>query len=83
MFSWAKNASEATRESFRTRLRAGDLDDREIEIDLVDHGKGGMPTFDIPGMPGAQMGMINLSDMMGKAFGTPTKTRKVQNPGCL
>ncbi|MEM9422189.1 MAG: ATP-dependent protease ATPase subunit HslU [Pseudomonadota bacterium] len=71
------NASEATRESFRQRLREGTLDDAEIEIDLVDTGKGGMPTFDVPGMPGAQMGMINLSDMMGKAFGTPTKTKKM------
>ncbi len=70
-------ASDATRESFRARLREGTLDDAEIEIDLVDAGKGGMPTFDIPGMPGAQMGMINLSDMMGKAFGAPTKTKKM------
>ena len=62
---------------FRARLRQGTLDDAEIEIDLVDAGKGGMPTFYIPGMPGAQMGMINLSDMMGKAFGAPTKTKKM------
>lgn len=72
------NASEATRASFRKKLREGDLDDREIEIDLADTSRSGMPAFDIPGMPGAQMGMINISDMMGKAFGTPTKTRKVK-----
>ncbi|MEE9330477.1 MAG: AAA family ATPase, partial [Parvularculaceae bacterium] len=71
-------ASENTRQTFRKKLREGDLDDREIEIELPDTGKGGMPTFDIPGMPGAQMGMINISDMMGKAFGTPQKTRKVK-----
>lgn len=70
-------ASEATRESFRQRLREGTLDDAEIEIDLIETGKGGMPTFDLPGMPGAQMGMINLSDMMGKAFGQNTKTKKM------
>jgi ATP-dependent HslUV protease ATP-binding subunit HslU len=73
-----EGASDSTRQSFRKKLREGDLDDREIEIDLADTGRGGMPTFDIPGMPGAQMGMINLSDMMGKAFGTPTKTRKMK-----
>ncbi len=73
-----ENASEATRQTFRKKLREGDLDDREIEIDLPDTGKGGMPTFDVPGMPGAQMGMINISDMMGKAFGTPRKTKKVR-----
>ena len=73
-----EGAKEETRQSFRKKLREGDLDDREIEIDLADTGRGGMPTFDIPGMPGAQMGMINLSDMMGKAFGTPTKTRKMK-----
>lgn len=70
-------ASEATRESFRRRLQAGDLDESEVEIDLAENPKGA-PMFDIPGMPGAQMGMINLSDMMGKAFGGQTKTRKMK-----
>ena len=73
-----ENASESTRQSFRKKLREGELDDREIEIALVDSGRGGMPTMDIPGMPGAQMGMINLSDMMGKAFGQPKKTRRIK-----
>ncbi len=73
-----ENASDATRESFRARLRAGDLDAREIEIDVADTGKNAMPTFEIPGMPGAQMGMVNLSDIMGKAFGAQTKLRKVK-----
>src|SRR5689334_16303038 len=58
-------------------LRAGELDSREIEIKLRDQG-GGLPTFEIPGMPGASMGMVNLNDVLGKAFGGGrTKTRKV------
>ena len=51
----------------RKRLRAGELDDKEIEIEMRD--AGGAPMFEIPGMPGAQIGMINLGDMLGKAFG--------------
>jgi len=64
----------STRESFRKRLRAGELDDKEIEIELRD--SGGMPAFEIPGMPGAQMSMVNLGDIFGKAFGGRTKTRR-------
>ena len=70
------NASKDTRQKFRTMLRQGELDDREIEVDVKDAG-GGMPTMEIPGMPGAQMGMINLNDMLGKAFGGATKTKKM------
>ena len=70
------NASKDTRQKFRTMLRQGELDDREIEVDVQDAG-GGMPTMEIPGMPGAQMGMINLNDMLGKAFGGATKTKKM------
>ena len=69
-------AGAATRESFRKRLRAGELDDKEIEIEMRDP-TGGMPAFEIPGMPGAQMGMVNLGDIFGKAFGGRTKTRRV------
>ena len=72
-----ENAGEATRQSFRKKLREGDLDDREIELEVQDSGGMSMPTLDIPGMPGAQMGMINLNDMLGKAFGGRTKTRKM------
>ena len=61
-------ASVDTRQKFRKLLREGELDKRELEIDLADSG-GGMPMFEIPGMPGAQMGMLNLQDMLGKAFG--------------
>ena len=71
------SASKETRQKFRVMLRQGDLDDREIEIDVQEAGGGGMPTFDIPGMPGAQMGMINLNDMFGKAFGQATKKKKM------
>lgn len=70
------NASEATRESFRKMLRNGELDEKEVEIDVAD--AGGMPLLDIPGQPGASMGLINLQDMMGKAFGGRRKKRKMQ-----
>jgi ATP-dependent HslUV protease ATP-binding subunit HslU len=69
------NASQATRETFRRRLRSGELDEKEIEVQVAD--TGGMPAFEIPGMPGSHVGMINISDMLGKAFGTRTKPRRV------
>ena len=71
-----KDAREETRKSFRQRLRTGELDDKDIEIDVTDNSSG-LPTFDIPGMPGSQMGMINLNDMLGKAMGGRTKRRKM------
>lgn len=70
------DASESTRQAFRLKLRNGELDDKEIEINVQDSG-GGMPAFEIPGMPGAQMGMINLNDMLGKAFGQRTKPKRL------
>jgi ATP-dependent HslUV protease ATP-binding subunit HslU len=70
------DASETTRQAFRKKLREGELDDKEIEIDVQESG-GGMPTFDVPGMPGAQMGMINLNDMLGKAFGQRSKPKRL------
>ena len=72
-----ENASTETRQKFRKMLREGSLNDKEIEIQVADSGTAGMPTFDIPGMPGAQMGMLNLGDMFGKAFGGRTKTRRM------
>ncbi|MBU0859691.1 MAG: ATP-dependent protease ATPase subunit HslU [Alphaproteobacteria bacterium] len=69
-------AAESTRASFREKLRKGDLNDREIEIEVADKGDG-MPAFDIPGMPGASMSMVNLGDMFGKAFGNRTKRKKM------
>src|SRR6201994_716490 len=69
-------SSPATRENFRKKLRAGELDDKEIEVE-VQSGGGGMPMFEIPGMPGAQMGAINIGDIFGKLGGGRTKTRRV------
>jgi ATP-dependent HslUV protease ATP-binding subunit HslU len=69
-------ASSATRESFRKRLRAGELDDKEIEIQVAEAG-GGVPMFEIPGAPGASIGAINIGDMLGKAFGQRTKPRRI------
>jgi len=69
-------SSPATRESFRKKLRAGEIDDKEIEIE-VQGGGAGMPMFEIPGMPGAQMGAINIGDIFGKLGGGRTKTRRV------
>jgi ATP-dependent HslUV protease ATP-binding subunit HslU len=69
-------ASPATRESFRKKLRDGELNDKEIEVELQ-AGGGGMPMFEIPGMPGAQMGAINIGDIFGKLGGGRTKTRRV------
>ena len=68
------NASETTREAFRRKLRAGELDGKEIEIQVSD--TGGAPSFDIPGMPGSSASVINLSEMLGKAFGGRTKARR-------
>ena len=72
-----ESASADTKQKFRIMLREGKLDDKEIEIETADSGGGGMPTFEIPGMPGAQMGMLNLNDMFGKAFGGRTKKRRM------
>ncbi|MCL4766117.1 MAG: ATP-dependent protease ATPase subunit HslU [Hyphomicrobiaceae bacterium] len=71
-----ENASAATRESFRRRLRGNELNDKEIEIRVTDTG-GGVPMFDLPGVPGGSIGAINLGDMLGKAFGGRQKTRRV------
>lgn len=74
-----QNASEETRQKFFQKLTRGEFDQKEIEIDVADTGHPGMPTFDIPGLPGAQMGMINLGDVLGKALsGQKTKTRKLK-----
>ena len=68
-------ASVATRESFRKRLRSGDLDNNEIEIDINEASQ--MPQFEIPGMPGANVGMINISEMLGKSMGGKAKKKKM------
>ena len=61
-------ASVATRESFRKRLRNGDLDNNQIEIEVMDTSSS-MPSFEIPGMPGANVGMVNIGDILGKSMG--------------
>ncbi len=70
-------ASAETKQKFRVRLRQGELDDKEIEIEVPESAPPGLPTFDIPGMPGAQMGMLDLGDMLGKAFGGRQKTKRL------
>jgi len=69
------SASASTKEAFRKRLRAGELNDKEIEIEVQQ--SGGMPLFEIPGMPGAQMGAISIGDIFGKLGGGRTRTRRV------
>ena len=71
------HASESTRQAFRKKLREGELEGKEIELEISDSGGGGMPTFEVPGMPGASMGMINLNDIFGKAFGQKTSKRRL------
>ncbi|MEQ8398979.1 ATP-dependent protease ATPase subunit HslU [Thalassobaculum sp.] len=72
------NASAETRQKFRKMLREGALAEREIEIELTGGGGSpGMPTFELPGMPGAQMGMVDLSEMLGKAFGGQKRKRRM------
>ena len=68
-------ASMATRESFRKRLRNGDLDDKEIEIEVQDKTTG-MQSFEIPGMPGGNVGMVNLGDILGKSMGNKKGKKK-------
>jgi ATP-dependent HslUV protease ATP-binding subunit HslU len=71
------NASASTKEAFRKKLRSGELNDKEIDIEVQAGGGGGLPLFDIPGMPGAQMGAISIGDIFGKLGGGRTKTRRV------
>ncbi len=70
-----EKASIATKESFRKRLRDGDLDNNEIEININEGSS--MPSFEIPGMPGANIGMINIGEMLGKSMGSKAKKKKI------
>ncbi len=73
-----ESSSPATRESFRKRLRNNEMNDKEIDIKVSDARPGGMPMFEIPGQPGASMGMLNLGEMLGKAMGQGgSKPRRV------
>ncbi|HWD27417.1 MAG TPA: ATP-dependent protease ATPase subunit HslU [Rhizomicrobium sp.] len=69
------NSSSATRESFRKSLRHGELDGKEVELEMKD--AGGSPMFEIPGMPNAQISMLNVTDMLGKAFGQKGRKRRM------
>lgn len=75
------SSGEETRQKFRTKLREGQLDEKEIDVEVSESSALSMPTLDVPGMPGAQMGMLNLGDIFGKTFGNKLKTKKtsVQN----
>jgi ATP-dependent HslUV protease ATP-binding subunit HslU len=71
------SASTDTRQKFRKMLREGMLDDREIEVQVQESAAANLPTFEIPGLPGAQMGMLNLGDIFGKTFGSRAKPKKL------
>ncbi|MEM8730779.1 MAG: ATP-dependent protease ATPase subunit HslU [Pseudomonadota bacterium] len=70
------DARETTREMFRKKLRSGEMDETEIELDLADTSNP-FPMFEMPGQPGSQMGMMNIGDIFGKAFGPRTTRRKM------
>lgn len=75
-------ASEDTRDKFRKKLKNKELDDKEIELELQDNANAGFSSFDIPGMPGGQMGVLNIGDMLSKAIGggrTKAKTIMVKD----
>jgi ATP-dependent HslUV protease ATP-binding subunit HslU len=70
------SATPDTRHTFRSKLSTGELDEKQIDIEVRDNANA-LPTFDVPGMPGAQMGMVNLNDVFGKVLAQKTKTRNV------
>jgi ATP-dependent HslUV protease ATP-binding subunit HslU len=78
-----ESATPETRTKFWHMLKSGELTDRDVEIQVADTSQQGMPMFDVPGMPGAQMGMLNLGDMMGKMGAPRTRTRKLKVPDAL
>jgi ATP-dependent HslUV protease ATP-binding subunit HslU len=71
------DSKEETRKKFKEMLRDGKLDDKEIEIKVIETPQNPFQAFDIPGMPGAQMGMLNLSDILGKGLGQTYKFKKM------
>ena len=73
----SKTSSASTREIFREKLRSGKINDNEVEIPVASNSSFNLPTMDIPGMPGSQMGMINLGDVFGKSFSAPKKNKKM------
>jgi ATP-dependent HslUV protease ATP-binding subunit HslU len=73
-----ENASATTRDAFRKKLRASELDDKEIEIELPSGGGGGLPMFELPNMPGASVSAISLGDIFGKGFGARGKPKRMK-----
>jgi len=73
----SKTSSDSTRENFRKKLRSGEINKNEVEIPVSTNASLNMPTMDIPGMPGSQMGMINIGDILGKSFSQPKKNKKM------
>ncbi|MDC2979172.1 ATP-dependent protease ATPase subunit HslU [Pelagibacteraceae bacterium] len=73
----SKSSTPATRDNFRTKLRSGELNEKEVEIPVSANSNLNLPTMDIPGMPGSQMGMINLGDIFGKGFSGQKKMKKM------
>ena len=73
----SKSSAPATRDNFRKKLRSGELNDNEVEIPVSTNPNFTLPTMDVPGMPGSQMGMINLGDVLGKGFGNQKKLKKM------
>ena len=73
-----ETASDETRRKFREKLRNGELADKEVDIEVSDNAGPSFPSFDIPGMPGGQMGILNINDILGKAMGGRTKTRRMK-----
>ena len=73
----SSTSSPSTRETYRQKLRSGELNDKEVEIPVSANPSMNLPTMDIPGMPGSQMGMINLGDVFGKNFGKQKKMKKL------
>lgn len=71
------DSSDVTRDMFRRKLRSGELANTEIEINIQEDAKINMPSMDIPGMPGAQMGLMNLGDLLGDGFATRTRKRRL------
>ncbi len=72
-----KNSGKETRQKFRTKLRDGELAEKEIDVEVSESAGASLPTFEIPGMPGAQMGMLNIGDIFGKAMGEQKKPKRM------
>ena len=72
-----KNAGKETRQKFRIKLRDGELAEKEIDVEVSESAGASLPTFEIPGMPGAQMGMVNIGEILGKAMGEQKKSKRM------